>query len=713
MSETLGHRSACTWSAPRRDRECLSWTELESVRACQQSSLGQTAGRVASPCAAAQGVHRTQSLAWSLGAPSHRSSNYVRRNRQGWFCSGKRQALAQCRVRATDGWLRHAPTLRQRMRRGVQPQRSGYCLSLSSGPSDGNTIDGERQGPNAVMRVGSMTVNSGTDGLSVPMWPPLTGLGRDIAQRAPLYWSDWKDGLNIKSVAVILFLYFACLAPIVAFGGITAQITQGAMGVVEFLISGALCGMLYHGLAGQPLTIVGPTGLTLAFTASLYKVCHSAGLPFLATYAWVGVWTAFFLFLLAIFNTSSLIRYCTRFTDDCFNALIAATFLYEAFRSIGSSFRRSGMDKTEAFMGLSLSLGTFIVGRTLSEFRQSRYLRRSVREFLSDFGAAIAIFSMTLVSQLPEWGGYSLPRLQVPLSFQLAGNRPWLVPMLAAPMQVRVFAVVPAILLTVLFFLDQNITVRVVNAPAHKLRKGEAYHLDLLMLSVITLIASVLGLPWMCAATVQSLNHVRSLAITETYLQPGERAPRERIVSVIENRLTGFMIHFALGMSLLLLPLLRRIPVAVISGLFLYMGRRMMSGNEFLRRIRLLFVDPALYPDDSPMRKIRPAIVNAFTAIQFACLGTLWTLKMIPQTTLFFPAVIGLLMVVRSFILTRVFSPEALKVLDGEIVSRESDENNSIEGPDDASEGVVVDVWDDGLRKREGIAGESYSTDLY
>jgi len=607
---------------------------------------------------------------------------------------------------------RHEVALRQRKPRRLRKLPVGGHYSLCTMQLDGNRPSQTRR-LQVSTAVGALAASAGSDALSAPPWPPLTGLAHDIAKRAPHFWGDWSDGLCLKSLAAILFLYFACLAPIVAFGGITAQITNGAIGVVEFLVSGSICGMIYHTLAGQPLTIVGPTGLTLAFTASLYKVCASAGLPFLPTYAWVGIWTAFFLFLLAIFNASSLIRYCTRFTDDCFNALIAATFLYEAFRSIGSNFRKCGMDKTEAFMSLSLSLGTFIVGRTLSEFRQSRYLRRTVREFLSDFGAAIAIFSMTLVSQLPEWGGYTLGRLQVPVKFQLAGNRSWLIPIFAAPVQVRLFAIIPAILLTVLFFLDQNITVRVVNSPAHRLRKGEAYHLDLLILSLITLIASLLGLPWMCAATVQSLNHVRSLAVTETYLRPGERSPRERIVSVVENRLTGFMIHFALGMSLLLLPLLRRIPIAVISGLFLYMGRRMMSGNEFLRRIRLLFVDPALYPDDSPMRKIRPAIVNAFTAIQFVCLATLWTLKMIPQTTLFFPAVIGLLMVVRSFLLPRFFSADALAVLDGEIVNRDADDANGTIGPEDTSEGVVVDVWDDGLRKREGIAGETYSTDLY
>ena len=544
-----------------------------------------------------------------------------------------------------------------------------------------------------------------------PHLRPFRGLREDWRRRAPWYWRDWADGFTTKSIAASLFLYFACLAPIVAFGGLTAQITNGAMGVVEFMVSGAISGMLYHALAGQPLTIVGPTGLTLAFTASLYKVCSVARLPFLATYAWVGVWTALFLLLLAIFNASFLIRYCTRFTDDAFNALIAATFLYEAVKSIGRSFQTEGADKTAAFFGLSLSLGTFIVGRTLSEFRQSRYLRRSVREFLSDFGAAIAIFSMTLAAQLlpPLSGEQALPRLQVPSTLQLAGGRPWLVPMLSVPLSIRLFAIFPAVLLTVLFFLDQNITTRVVNSPAHRLKRADAYHIDLLVLSVLTFLASILGLPWMCAATVQSLNHVRSLAITETYMSEADRAPRERMVAVVENRLTGFVIHLALALSLAFLPLLQRIPVAVISGLFLYMGRRMMSGNDFLRRIRLFFVDPALYPDDSPMRHIRPRTVNAYTALQLACFVLLWTLKVIPQTTLFFPAVIGMLMVVRLTVVRRLFQPEAIRVLDGEIeAERSSREDNGTR-----DEGAVIDVWEDGLGKPGGVPGERYSTDMY
>ena len=82
-------------------------------------------------------------------------------------------------------------------------------------------------------------------------------------------------------------------------------------------------------ISGQPMTFLGPTGLTLAFTAALYNFTQAAGLPFLPMYSWIGLWTSLFLALGSIFNLSYFIRFCTRFTDDCFNSLIAMNFLFE------------------------------------------------------------------------------------------------------------------------------------------------------------------------------------------------------------------------------------------------------------------------------------------------------------------------------------------------------------------------------------------------
>lgn len=489
-----------------------------------------------------------------------------------------------------------------------------------------------------------------------------TGLREDFRRRLPLYISDWADGLRFKSISAILFLYFACLAPVVAFGALTSSLTAGSMGVVEFLLSSGVAGMIYSIFSAQPLTFIAPTGLTLAFTTALFGFCRVAALPFLPTYAWVGVWTSFILVLASVANASDIIKYCTRFTDDIFNSLIATNFLYEASRSLLGAFFIIGANKTNPFVALSLALGTFFTARMFVALRSSRYLVGRARTLLSDFGPVLSIAAMSAVAAIPAVASVGLPSLSIPSTFALAGGRAALVPMLAVPMSVRVLAFVPAILLTCLFFLDQNISVRVVNSPAHKLQKGPGYHLDMLVLAVCTFLCSLVGLPWMCAGTVQSLAHVRALAEMET------RNGKESIVSVQENRLTAFVVHAGILSSLFLLPVVKRIPMAVISGLFLFLGANMSRGIEFLGRIRYLFMDPSLYPKDSPMKQTPVRYVHGFTLLQVACLTMLWGLKLNKRTSMFFPAVIATLMLIRSKVAPRLFPESALAVLDGELI---------------------------------------------
>jgi hypothetical protein len=68
----------------------------------------------------------------------------------------------------------------------------------------------------------------------------------------------------------------------------------------------------------------------------------------------------------------------------------------------------------------------------------------------------------------------------------LSGARKFLVPLLSVPLRVRVLCGIPALLLTSLFFMDQNISVRVVNNQDNKLKKGAAYNLDMVALGLIT-----------------------------------------------------------------------------------------------------------------------------------------------------------------------------------------------------------------------------------
>jgi mannitol/fructose-specific phosphotransferase system IIA component (Ntr-type) len=496
------------------------------------------------------------------------------------------------------------------------------------------------------------------------------GLIDDIRRRAPHYASDFRDGLHTKCLASTLFLFFACVAPAVTFGGIMGQLTGNQIGAIEMLVAAAFCGIAYALFSGQPLIILGGTGPLLVFTAILYGLCVDLQIPFLPTYAWVGLWTALLLLVLAATEASCLMRYFTRFTNEIFAALISIIFIYEAIKGLVRIYTDTEVQQQHDTYLLSvlLAFGTFYVAMSLARFRRSRYLRAWIREFLADFGPAIALVVMALVAVLVH--EVYLDVLLAPESFATTSGRPWLINPFDAPVWVRLAAVVPAVLLTVLVYLDQNITARLVNSPDHKLQKGEAYHLDLGIVGFLIGVCSLVGLPWLVAATVRSLNHVRSLATVEDVVSKSGET-RERVIHVRENRITPLAIHMLIGVSLLLLPLLKVVPMAVLYGLFLYMGVVSMVGNQFFDRLKLWFIDPMLYPTVHYVRKVPQSTIHKFTLLQFVCLAVLWVVK-VSVLGLLFPLFIAALVPIR-FIAGRFFAPEHLAALDSEVVPEEEE----------------------------------------
>jgi mannitol/fructose-specific phosphotransferase system IIA component (Ntr-type) len=497
-----------------------------------------------------------------------------------------------------------------------------------------------------------------TDGLA---WSGRFGGGviNDIRRRFPHYMDDIKDGLHPKTIASVMFLFFACLAPAVTFGGVMSIQTGGAIGAVEMIAASAVCGIVYAVVSGQPLIILGGTGPVLIFTALLYQNCTDLQIPFLPTYAWVGFWTALLVVIMSVSDSSCLMRYFTRFTDEIFAALISVIFIYEAVRALGSIFNNSDNGRDTALLTILLALGTFYVANQLQRIRKSRYLLPWMREFISDFGPTIALAAMTIVAfQFPE---VILEALPAPDAFGTTTGRSWFVDPFEAPMWVRFAAIGPAIFSALLVFLEQNITARIVNSPDHKLQRGETYHLDLGIVGILIGVCSLFGLPWLRAATVRSLNHVRSLATSEEAVSSdGER--HDRIIHVRENRISALAIHIMLGLSLSLLAVLKMVPMAVLYGLFLFMGVVSMKGNQLFERLSLWAMDSDLYPPAHYIRRVPNWKIHAFTAIQLLCLVILWVTKA-SAIGILFPLFIALLVPVR-FLLNRFFDQQHLLALD-------------------------------------------------
>lgn len=221
------------------------------------------------------------------------------------------------------------------------------------------------------------------------------------------------------------------------------------------------------------MAFIAPTGLTLAFISGLYRYCSLSGSPFLPVYAWIGFWTSFFMTILGLIGTSRFIKLCTHFTDEVFNALLSVTFIYEALHSLRRNFETADPSNlTMPFASLTMALVTFYFTMKFNAISVSRYFNDKVRTAIKDFGPVCTIIIMTLLNQSPWFNVLNIPTISVPQTVMLSTGRSLLVPIMSVPISTRLLCCFPALLLTSLFFMDQNISVRLVNKEDNKLKKG-------------------------------------------------------------------------------------------------------------------------------------------------------------------------------------------------------------------------------------------------
>lgn len=495
------------------------------------------------------------------------------------------------------------------------------------------------------------------------------GLVADVKRRLPHYLDDFRDGFRAKTLASTIFMFFACLAPAVTFGGLMGLETGGTIGAEQMLKATAVCGLAYALFAGQPLIILGGIGPLLIYTIILYQLCVDLGQEqnFLGIYGWIGIWTSLITILLAVTNASNLMRYFTRFTDEIFSALMSLIFIYKAVQAIVESFQAGGSvdSSVRALLALVLAVGTFYIAMTLARFRSSKYLFPWMREFLADFGPSIALACMIAVAW---WLGNesTVETLKIGAPVQSASTQTtWIVDFTAVPVWIRFAAIGPAVLAAVLIFLSQNITARLVNSPENRLQKGESYHLDLAVIGVLVGLCSLFGWPWMVAATVRSLAHVRSLAWSEEVIKSSGQ--RSEIVHVAENRVSAIAIHLLIGGTLLVLPLLQYVPMAALYGIFLYMGFVSLKGVQFIERLGFWLMDSSLYPINHYTRRVPTRTIHLFTLAQLICLVVLCFINISPYkpARILFPVFIALLVPVR-FLLGRFFDKDHLAFLDAD-----------------------------------------------
>ncbi|XP_014032428.1 sodium bicarbonate cotransporter 3 isoform X1 [Salmo salar] len=552
------------------------------------------------------------------------------------------------------------------------------------------------------------------------------GLVMDIKRKAPFYWSDIRDSLNLQCLASILFLYCACMSPVITFGGLLGEATKGNISAIESLFGASLTGVAFSLFAGQPLTILGSTGPVLVFEKILFKFCKDYGLSYLSLRTSIGLWTAFLCLVLVATDASSLVCYITRFTEEAFAALICIIFIYEALEKlfqlgehypinmhneldnltlyscqcsppanasaqILQTWNQTGHTQDSIswnslnvsmcnllhgefagpacghhgpyipdvlFWSIILFFTTFFLSSFLKEIKTERYFPTKVRSTISDFAVFLTIMIMVLVDYLM---GIPSPKLNVPDRFEpTSKHRGWLIsPLGPNPWWTLLVAALPALLCTILIFMDQQITAVIINRKEHKLKKGCGYHLDLLVVAVMLGVCSIMGLPWFVAATVLSISHVNSLKVESGCSAPGEQP---KFLGIREQRVTGFMIFVLMGCSVFMTSALKFIPMPVLYGVFLYMGVSSLKGIQFFDRIKLFGMPAKHQPDLIYLRYVPLWKVHVFTLVQLTCLILLWVIKA-SAAAVVFPMMVLALVFIRK-LLDFFFTKRELSYLD-------------------------------------------------
>uniref|UniRef100_A0A8D0F8E6 Anion exchange protein n=1 Tax=Strix occidentalis caurina TaxID=311401 RepID=A0A8D0F8E6_STROC len=580
-----------------------------------------------------------------------------------------------------------------------------------------------RQSQPGVPRLQGGAGEDGQVGISLRCPRLFGGLLQDIRRKAPWYGSDFSDALHPQCLSAVLYIYLATVTNAITFGGMLGDATDNMQGVLESFLGTAFAGSIFCLFSGQPLTILSSTGPVLVFERLLFSFSQHHSLDYLEFRLWIGFWVAFFGVVLVATEASHLVRYFTRFTEEGFCALISLIFIYDSLKKMlrndtplpsplapqqvqpllpdgwvrgwggpevsvhdpslspalspQPSAAPSGLSRTQCLgqgghlLGTSCQYvpdvtlisfllfgGTFLSCTALKHFRSSRYFPAWVRKLVSDFAIILAILVSCTVDAIL---GLETPKLLVPSELKPTNPaRGWIIfPFGANPWWVCLVSSVPAILITILIFMDQQITAVILNRREYKLQKGAGFHLDLLCVSLLMVVTSATGLPWYVSTTVISLAHMESLRKESATSAPGEHP---KFLGIREQRLTGLAVFILTGVSVFMAPVLKHIPMPVLYGVFLHMGVAALNSIQLTDRVRLFLMPAKHQPDLAYLRHVPLRRVHLFTVIQLLCLALLWVLKS-TMAAIIFPVMLLALVGIRKG-LEHIFSRHDLSWLD-------------------------------------------------
>ncbi|KAL2833150.1 hypothetical protein BJY01DRAFT_225429 [Aspergillus pseudoustus] len=438
---------------------------------------------------------------------------------------------------------------------------------------------------------------------------PFRLIKQDILNLRRRYASDWTI-FNQLIFASAVYVLFTNLLPGITFASDLYVLTGRSYGAIEVVFSTGLCGVIFSLFSIQPLTILGVTGPFAVLAENIYELCRDDfDIPFLPFMAWSLIHAAWLHYLLAIVNAHDwTMRYVTTFTTEIFSLLNSIIYFHKAIQELERA--HEALSFAAFLYAIIGAVGTMLLAIFLSTAESWKPLfHRYFRLGLAEYAAAISII---VFIGLPHVGELAdLDKMTLPISESFQPSSPdrtrFIVEFWVLPTQWVFTAIIPGMIITVLFFFDHEVSSIICTIDRYGTRKPGGFAWDIVLLGTTTAICGILGIPPANGLLPQAPLHSESLMHLEieqrTIIVDGEeKIDTHEVKRVYEQRWSAFL-HAGAILCFISPPFMRVLgltPTSVLAGLFMFMGEQSLAVNPILYRTFYLLTPPSELPPLPP-----------------------------------------------------------------------------------------------------------------
>lgn len=302
--------------------------------------------------------------------------------------------------------------------------------------------------------------------------------------------------------------------------------------------------------------------------------------------AWSLIHSAWMHYVLAIINAHDwTMRYVTTFATEIFSLLNSIIYFHKAIQELERA--HDSLSFAAFLYAVIGAVGTMLLAIFLSTAESWRPLfHRYFRLLLTEYAAAISIIVFIGLPHVGELADLDKMTLAVSTSFRPTSPERdiFFVEFWKLPVNWIFAAMLPGLIITILFFFDHEVSSIICTIDRYGTRKPGGFAWDIVLLGTTTALCGILGIPPANGLLPQAPLHSESLMHTvkeeRTVVVDGEEKVETREVhQVYEQRWSSFLHSGAilLFISPPFMKVLGLTPTSVLAGLFLFMGEQSLS----------------------------------------------------------------------------------------------------------------------------------------